>query len=402
MSEQIRPIIRILNEENRGTISTSPTIMFHIQGSNVSYLTVDIYLDSEDLCFDSFTFNTYAWDFITFKQYTYTPSADVWSKIYNGSHKIIFTVTDSNKQTETAYVTFTRKDNPMTEGSEQLVPSRPSYGDNELVKFGLLSCTRRNINAQVEKTIEINQFTSYGFCTPNDFFDSVFDSVYTDDYFGEYDTIITKRGKRDSNGWLQTPVYQYNERVFFTHTTDEIKKWSWVKTTLPDETTVFIATTAAPTDFLHPTTKVNLTMDGQNYQLRCLSQKEWMSIDKFTLEKIDFGNFAMNSWHAFNVITSTPHTSLDESMFSTEDERKHYYNYLIGNHKDNYVTMSYVNQNKSNATGWKEGWRFATPVRPDYDDGRYDVFWIPVLELINDPPVIELPDINKENPVVYL
>lgn len=402
MSEYTKPIIRILNDEDRGTIDQSPTIFFHIQGSNISYLTVHMYLDSEDLCFDSFTFNAYAWDFITFKQYTYTPSDDVWSKIYDGSHKIILTVTDSNDLTETTYVSFVRKNNPFTEDSELLAPVTPSYGDNELVKFGVLSCTRRNINAQLEKTIEINQFTSYGFCTPNDFFDSVFDSAYVDDYFGEYDTTIVKKGKRDSNGWLVTPEYNYNERIYFANTKDEIKKWSWIKTTLPNDKIVFIATTAAPTDFLHPTSRIRMTIDGLNYELRCLSQQEWMSIDKFTLEKIDFGNFAMNAWHAFNIITSTTHPNLDESVFSTDNERKQYYGYLLGNHEDNYVTMSYVSQNKSSATNWKEGWRFVTPVRPDYDDGRNDVFWIPVLELVNDPPVIELPDINKENPIVYL
>ena len=401
MSDYTKPVIRILNEDDRGTIDLSPSIFFHIQGSNITYLTVNIYLDSLDLLFDSFTFNAYAWDFITFKQYTYTPIDDVWNKIYDGNHKFIFSVTDSNEQTEYAYVTFIRSGNPYEEGDELLAPFVPSYGDNEIVKFGVLSCTRRHTETLREKTITINQFTSYGFCTPNDFFTSVFDSP-GQDYFGEYDTLIVKRGKRNSSGWLLEPPSYYGEKIFFDNTTDDIKKWSWVKTTLPNGKIIFIATTTAPIDFLHPTSKIRMTLDGINYDLRCLSQQEWMSIDKYTLEKIDFGNSVNNVWNAFKIITSTTHPNFDDSVLTTSDEEKYYKNYFLGKPEDNYVCMSYVSEKKSSATNWKEGWRFASPIRPDYEDGRYDVYWIPVLELVNDPPVIELPDINRENPIIYL
>ena len=404
MENYTKPVIRIENIDaiEGKTLHTSPSIYIHIQGSNVSHLTVDVFLDNKSLCFDSFTYNTFAWDFITFKQYIYVPSDDVWNKIYDGDHTIIFTVTDSNEQVEEVHVSFTRDMNPYATGSELLVPITPNYGDNEALKLGALSFTRTDRRTTNTKTIAINQFTSYGFCTPNNYFDTLFDSVYGEDYFGEYDTLLVKRGARDKDGWLTSPPYSYDERIFFEDTEDELKKWSWVKTTLPDNKVIFIATTTAPVDFLHPTSKINISMGGLTFVMRCLTQKEWMSIDPFVLEKIDFGKFMMNSWHTYNIITSTNHTDLDNSILATAKDKADYNNRFVGKDQDNYLSMTYVSEEKSNALGWKKGWGFALPIRPDYDDGRNDVFWIPTLEVINNPPVVDLPDKNKDNPIYYL
>ena len=401
MDEYTKPLIRIINEDDKGTIYISPTIMFHIQGSNVSYLNVDIYLDNKKLCFDSFRFDTYAWDFVTFKQYTYTISEEVWEKIYDGSHKIIFVVTDSNNMTAEAEVVFVRSQNPFKEGCQTLVPSNPSRGDNEAVKIGGFHCTRKSLRDEANtKTVVINQFSSYGFCTPNNHFDGIFD-VPGEDVFGDDDRLLVKRGPRDNNGWLKTPVSTYNERIYFAHTDDELKKWSWVKTSMNGKI-FYISTTAAPTDFLHPTSNIDIYIDGLTYKLRCLTQKEWMSIDEFTLEKVDFGNYMMNAWHSYKIITSTKHNDLDKNVLKNDEEIKYYNERLKGKAEENYVCMIYVNKAKAEAMNCRSGWSQACPIRPDFDDNRYDVFWIPVLELINDVPVIVLPDKNKDNPVIYL
>ena len=401
MDESNKPIIRILNESDKGTIYISPTIMFHIQGSNVSYLTVDIYLDNKKLCFDSFRFDTFAWDFITFKQYTYVINEYVWDKIYDGAHKIIFVVTDSNDYTDEAEVIFVRKDNPFTSDSETLIPINPNHGDNETVKIGGFHCTRKSLKDENQiKTQVINQFSSYGFCTPNEHFVGIFDTP-GDDIFGDKDDLLVKRGPRDEDGWLITPVNTYNERIYFAHTDEELKQWSWVKTTV-GETVFYISTTAAPTDFLHPTSNINIYIDGLTYKLRCLTQKEWMSIDEFTLEKVDFGNYMMNSWHNYKIITSTKHNDLDRSVLVDDAEVKYYNERFKGKADENYVCMTYINKAKAEAMECRSGWSQVCPIRPDYNDNRNDVFWIPVLELINDIPEIILPDRNKDNPVIYL
>ena len=172
--------------------------------------------------------------------------------------------------------------------------------------------------------------------------------------------------------------------------------------TTPDGKIFFISTTIAPADFVHPTTEIDIKMDGLTYKLRCLTQQEWMSIDEFTLDNIDFGNYMMNAWHMINTITKTKHEELDEKIFANAEEKNAYNNNLKGKPEENYVSMTYVNKAKAEALNIRSGWCGASPIRPDYDDKRSDVFWIPVLELINDPPVISFPDMNKENPVIYL
>lgn len=403
MEEYTKPVMRIINEEQRGEIYVSPSIMFHIQGSNITYLTVDMYLDSKDLCFDSITFEAFAWDFITFKQYIYTPDDYTWERIYDGDHRIIFVVTDSNGLTDEASVYFTRTQNPYEEGDETLGSITPAFGDCEFIKMATLFCARKNLsNTTISRTISINQFTSYGFYSTNDHFDGLFNTQHTQDYLGDYDNIIIKRGPRDNKGFLITPEAQYSERIYFGPTDDELKLWSWIKTTTPDGKILFISTTIAPADFIHPTAEIDFKMDGLTYRLRCLTQQEWMSIDEFTLDNIDFGNYMMNAWHMINTITRTKHTELDEKVFATTDEKNNYNSYLKGKGEENYVSMTYVSKAKAEALNIRSGWSEARPIRPDYDDKRSDVFWIPVLELINDPPVISFPDMDKENPVIYL
>ena len=62
--------------------------------------------------------------------------------------------------------------------------------------------------------------------------------------------------------------------------------------------------------------------------------------------------------------------------------------------------MTYVSDSKARVTGWDKGWSYGGSM--DYDYIRSETAWIPVLELANTDPIIDLPDKRNNDPTVNI
>ena len=386
--------ITVTSSTNLGTISSPPTISYTATDTNPgSTFGVDYYLDQTSIWFGAMQFAYDAWETKVTRSESFTIPSGTWVDIYDGDHTIILIVRNGTKYTNQVTVRFTRTGNPKpsSSGSSNTVyypttinpinppANLPTFGDNEVVKMGTLRVTEGS------NSVDYAQTTTKR-------------AVYAD---------IIYTFPRDRNGWeIVYPQTRSSQRVQFVDTNDESKKWTWVKTTLPNGNIIFIATTFAPAEYIHPLTEIRTRLNGVDYLLRNLSQREWLSIDTAVLDKIDFGNPDTNlaggsNYSRCSMVTRTTDDDKDISVMTSLNDLDWYNlwkrDYPAGT---NYVTMSYTSAAKAKSTGWPKGWGYLAPISES--SVRTNLSWIPVLELKNTDPTIDLPDKNNNDPTVNI
>ena len=161
-------------------------------------------------------------------------------------------------------------------------------------------------------------------------------------------------------------------------------------------------------DYIYPLTEIRVKLKGGNYILRNLTVQEWKSIDKAILEKIDFGNYASgiyagDRYSRYYVPTRTSDTKKDDYYdFLQKCSDKQYNDWIknFSNHRnERFKTMTYVSAAKAKAvSSWREGWTYREPI--SFKRCYSDLGWIPVLELVNTDPIIDLPDKHNSDPTI--
>lgn len=360
-----------------GSISTIPILSFWLYDYNNSDVDVDFYVDVKTWWIGAASYKCDPWESVFYKEDSFRMSSGSWSTIYDGKHELICVVKNKHGLIDEFIVDFVRIGNPRP---PMLLPNPidpPSLEDNGDVQMGVLRHIHKYKNGSEEVT-DIAQGTSSGF---------------TDK------PIMIEHGLRDSDGWLIDPHCNYNEQVTFVDTDDTSKQWKWIKATVNGKT-LLISTTMGPRDALHPTARINVTLNGTQYILRHLSFVEWRIVDDIILERMDFGTCINNVWDIFYAVTSTLHEFIDETIFANTTERSHYWNDLTSSLADTFITMSYINAAKAKHFNCRKGWSKFKPCRPHALHIHHR--WLPVLELVNRPPVIDLPDKDKDDPTVRL
>lgn len=392
--------ITVTSGTNLGTISVAPTISYTVRDTNPGqYFGVNHYLDRTTLWFGAIQFDVKSYESSVTRTNTFTVSSATWIDIYDGPHTIILRTENGTGLHSQATVSFVRTGNPepKPEPEQPYIPPTtispvnppediPTFSDNEVVKMGVL---RHIHNDQGNSgTTYVEQKTSRNLVCQHSF-------VETD--------------WRYRNGYVSTSHHPY-EQITFVDTDDESKKWSWVKTTLPGGKTIFISTTFAPSEYLYPLSEINVTLNNQNYILRNLTKNEWLSIDESILDKIDFGNPDTNLAGGSNYVIydTVTRTATDDTIGNRYDFLRGYtdteYNSWISktsNHKNkSFVTITYISSAKAKATGWNKGWKYGDAI--EYGMIRSQLAWIPVLELKNTDPIIDLPDKHNSDPTVNI
>ena len=394
--------ITVTSGTNLGTISEPPTISYTVNDTNPGqYFGVNHYLDRTTLWFGAIQFAVEPYESSVTRTNTFTVSSATWIDIYDGPHTIILRTENGTGLRSQATVSFIRTGNP--EPKPEPEPERPyfppttinpvnppvnhpTFSDNEVVKMGVL---RHIHNEQGRQEVKyVAQKTSQNLV---------------------YQHLFVEPKQRYRNGYVVSG-YHPNEQITFVDARNDSEKWSWIKTTLPNGKIIFISTTFGPSEYLFPLSEVHVTLGGVKYILRNLTQKEWLSIDKSILEKMDFGNpdnnLAGGSHYTKNyVVTRTPS---DETSGETYNFLRNYsdsqYNSWISktsNYENkSFLTMTYVSDSKARATGWNKGWSYGGSL--DYNHIRTETAWIPVLELENTDPIIDLPDKHNSDPTVNI
>ena len=394
--------ITVTSGTNLGTISEPPTISYTVRDTNPGqYFGVNHYLDRTTLWFGAIQFDVKSYESNVTKTNTFTVSSATWIDIYDGPHTIILRTENGTGLRSQATVSFIRTGNPEPKPDPE--PERPyfppttispinppvnhpTFSDNEIIKMGVL---RRIRNEQGKQEVKyIAQKTSQNLV---------------------YQHLFAEPKQRYRNGYIVSGYYP-NEQVNFVDARNDSEKWSWVKTTLPNGKIIFISTTFGPSEYLYPLSEVHVTLGGVNYILRNLTQKEWLSIDKSILDIIIFGNpdnsLAGGSHYTkYYVVTRTPS---NETSGETYDFLKNYsdsqYNSWISKSSNlenkSFLTMTYVSNSKASATRWTKGWSYGGSI--DYGHIRSNTAWIPVLELENTDPIIDLPDKHNSDPTVNI
>ena len=63
--------------------------------------------------------------------------------------------------------------------------------------------------------------------------------------------------------------------------------------------------------------------------------------------------------------------------------------------------MTYISAAKAKAVdSWREGWSYNVPIH--YEMSYSDLAWIPILEMVNTDPIIDLPDKHNSDPTVNI
>ena len=125
---------------------------------------------------------------------------------------------------------------------------------------------------------------------------------------------------------------------------------------------------------------------------------------------MDFGNpdssvAGGNHYQDYHIITRTPS---DEGSKETYNFLRNYsdsqYNSWISktsNYRDkSFLTMTYTSDVKANITKWDKGWSYGTSLW--YGASSSKTAWIPVLELENTDPIIDLPDKKNNDPTINI
>ena len=391
--------ITVTSGTNLGTISEPPTISYTVYDTNPGEtFGVDYYLDVTQVWFGAMQFPVEPYESGVTRTCTFTMSSGTWYDLWPGSHTIILRTVNGTGLHSQATISFIKPGSSRPEPEQPYLPpttinpvnppvNHPTYSDNEIVKMGVL---RRIRNSNGEQEVKyVPQRTSQNLV---------------------YQNLFIENGQRYRNGYLVIPGYNPDEQVTFVDARNDSEKWSWIKTTLPNGKIIFISTTFGPSEYLYPLSEVHVTLGGVKYILRNLTQKEWLSIDKSTLEKIDFGNpdnnLAGGSHYTKDyIVTRTP---TDETSGETYDFLRNYsdsqYNSWIKNvanyENKSFLTMTYVSDSKARVTGWDKGWSYGGSM--DYDYIRSETAWIPVLELANTDPIIDLPDKRNNDPTVNI
>ena len=392
--------ITVTSGTNLGTISKPPTISYTVRDINPGqYFGVDHCLDRTTSWFGGIQFVVEPYESSVTRTNTFTISSATWVDIYDGPHTIILRTENGTGLRSQATISFTRTGNPKPQSSGSSLPpttinpinppaNLPTFSDNEIVKMGVLRRIRNDQGKQEVKYVA--QKTSQNLV---------------------YQNLFVENEERYRNGYVVKPAgYNPDEQITFVDARNDSEKWSWVKTTLPNGKIIFISTTFGPSEYIYPLSEIHVTLGGVNYILRNLTQREWLSIDKSVLEKIDFGNpdnsLAGGSHYTkYYVVTRTP---TDETSGETYDFLKNYsdsqYNSWISKSSNfenkSFLTMTYVSNSKASATGWTKGWSYGDSM--DYNHIISESAWIPVLELENTDPIIDLPDKHNSDPTVNI
>lgn len=392
--------ITVTSDTNLGTISEPPTISYTVYDTNPGEtFGVDYYLDRTTLWFGAMQFVVEPYESSVTRTNTFTVSSATWVDIYDGPHTIILQTENGTGLRSQATVSFIRTGNPKPEPEQPHLPpttinpinppvNHPTFSDNEVVKMGVL---RRIRNKNGEQEIE-------------------YVAQRTTRYQLLYQHSFVENTERYRNGYLVNPGYKPDEQITFVDARNDSEKWSWVKTTLPNGKIIFISPTFAPCEYIYPLSEIRVTLGGVKYILRNLTKKEWLSIDKSILEKMDFGNPDSSvaggiHYQDYHIITRTPS---DEGSKETYNFLRNYsdsqYNSWISktsNYRNkSFLTMTYTSDVKANVTKWDKGWSYGTSLW--YGASSSKTAWIPVLELENTDPIIDLPDKRNNDPTVNI
>ena len=383
-----------------GNISNPFTISYSVHDTDPGEsLGIDFFLDDVRVWFDSKKFDVNSYDHEVWRHGKYTIPSSVWIDIYDGFHKIIVvTRNGTNYLTSQAVISFTRTGNPergdssLSTGINPLNPpsNLPTISDNETVKMGILC--RKYTDHGKEKVVYVKQKPS---------------KLMFPDGHG---TLFTDNRPRYRNGSVINTEDPYlpKDQMTFVDPQNESDAWTWIKTTLPSGKTIFISTTFASSDYIYPLTEIRVKLKGSNYILRNLTVQEWKSIDKAILEKIDFGNYASgiyagDRYSRYYVPTRTSDTKKDDYYdFLQKYSDKKYNNWIknFSNHRnERFLTMTYISAAKAKAVdSWREGWTYREPI--SFIACWSDLGWIPILEMVNTDPIIDLPDKHNSDPTI--
>lgn len=392
--------ITVTSDTNLGTISEPPTISYTVYDTNPGEtFGVDYYLDRTTLWFGAMQFVVEPYESSVTRTNTFTVSSATWVDIYDGPHTIILQTENGTGLRSQATVSFVRTGNPEPKPEQPYLPpttinpinppvNHPTFSDNEVVKMGVLRRIR-NKNEKQEIEYVAQRTTRYQLLYQHSFVENT---------------------ERYRNGYLVNPGYKPDEQITFVDARNDSEKWSWVKTTLPNGKIIFISPTFAPCEYIYPLSEIRVTLGGVKYILRNLTKKEWLSIDKSILEKMDFGNPDSSvaggiHYQDYHIITRTPS---DEGSKETYNFLRNYsdsqYNSWISktsNYRNkSFLTMTYTSDVKANVTKWDKGWSYGTSLW--YGASSSKTAWIPVLELENTDPIIDLPDKRNNDPTVNI
>lgn len=392
--------ITVTSGTNLGTISEPPTVSYTVYDTNPGEtFGVNHYLDRTSLWFGAIQFAVEPYESSVTRTNTFTMSSASWIDVYDGPHTIILRTENGTGLRSQATVSFIRTGNPEPEPEQPYLPpttinpvnppvNHPTFSDNEVVKMGVL---RRIRNKNGEQEIE-------------------YVAQRTTRYQLLYQHSFVENTERYRNGYLVNPGYKPDEQITFVDARNDSEKWSWVKTTLPNGKIIFISPTFAPCEYIYPLSEIRVTLGGVKYILRNLTKKEWLSIDKSILEKMDFGNPDSSvaggiHYQDYHIITRTPS---DEGSKETYNFLRNYsdsqYNSWISktsNYRNkSFLTMTYTSDVKANVTKWDKGWSYGTSLW--YGASSSKTAWIPVLELENTDPIIDLPDKRNNDPTVNI
>ena len=383
-----------------GNVSDPFTISYSVYDTDPGGdLGLDFFLDNTCVWFDSKKFDVNPYDHEVWRHGEYTIPSSVWIDIYDGPHTIIIeTRNGTNYFYNQAFITFTRTGNPkrgdssLSTGINPLDPpsNLPTISDNETVKMGILC--RKYIDHGKEKIVYVKQKPS---------------KLMFPDGHG---TLFTDNNPRYRDGSVINTGDPYlpKDQMTFVDPQNESDAWTWIKATLPSGKTIFISTTFAVSDYIYPLTEIRVKLKSGNYILRNLTVQEWKRIDKAILEKIDFGNYASgiyagDRYSKYYVPTRTSDTKKDDYYnFLQEYSDKQYNDWIkkLSNHRnERFKAMTYISTAKAKAVdSWKEGWSYNVPIH--YGMSYSDLSWIPVLELVNTDPIIDLPDKHNSDPTI--
>ena len=392
--------ITVTSGTNLGTISEPPTISYTVYDTNPGEtFGVDYYLDVTQVWFGAMQFPVEPYESGVTKTCTFTMSSGTWYDLWPGSHTIILRTVNGTGLHSQATISFIKPGGSRPEPEQPYFPpttidpvnppvNHPTFSDNEVVKMGVL---RRIRNKNGEQEIE-------------------YVAQRTTRYQLLYQHSFVENTERYRNGYLVNPGYKPDEQITFVDARNDSEKWSWVKTTLPNGKIIFISPTFAPSEYIYPLSEIRVTLGGVKYILRNLTKKEWLSIDKSILEKMDFGNpdssvAGGNHYQDYHIITRTPS---DEGSKETYNFLRNYsdsqYNSWISktsNYRDkSFLTMTYTSDVKANITKWDKGWSYGTNLW--YGASSSKTAWIPVLELENTDPIIDLPDKENNDPTINI
>ena len=392
--------ITVTSGTNLGTISEPPTVSYTVYDTNPGEtFGVDYYLDVTQVWFGAMQFHVESYESSVTRTCTFTMSSGTWYDLWPGSHTIILRTVNGTGLHSQATISFIKPGSSRPEPEQPYLPPTtinpinppvdlPTFSDNEVVKMGVLRRIR-NKNEKQEIEYVAQKTTRYQLLYQHSFVENT---------------------ERYRNGYLVNPGYKPDEQITFVDARNDSEKWSWVKTTLPNGKIIFISPTFAPSEYIYPLSEIRVTLGGVKYILRNLTKKEWLSIDKSILEKMDFGNpdssvAGGNHYQDYHIITRTPS---DEGSKETYNFLRNYsdsqYNSWISktsNYKDkSFLTMTYTSDVKANVTKWDKGWSYGTSLW--YGASGSKTAWIPVLELENTDPIIDLPDKHNSDPTVNI